>query len=192
MSSAQGGADERHPAASGSEASPMLSAAFAAGGELGERLATFDWSSGPLGTPGQWPVALSNAVGMMLASSAPIAMFWGDDHLAFYNDAYRPTIGAKHPYAIGQPARASWAETWPVLGRCSTASGPQVAPTVARITPSCWTGTASSSRPTSTSRTTRSAAPTVRSVASTASSARPPDGCSASAGCGHWPNWAPS
>ncbi|MGW3889463.1 SpoIIE family protein phosphatase [Micromonospora chokoriensis] len=116
MSSAQGGADERHPAASGSETSPMLAAAFAAGGELGERLANFDWSSGPLGTPGQWPVALSNAVGMMLASSAPIVMFWGDDQRAFYNDAYRPTIGAKHPYAIGQPARSYWAETWPVLG----------------------------------------------------------------------------
>ena len=94
----------------------MLAAAFAAGGEMGERLASFDWSSGPLGEPGQWPPTLSNAVGMMLASSAPIVMFWGDEQLAFYNDAYRPTIGGKHPDVIGQPARANWAETWTVLG----------------------------------------------------------------------------
>ncbi len=94
----------------------MLAAAFAAGGEMGERLASFDWSSSPLGEPGQWPPALSTAVGMMLASSAPIVMFWGDEQLAFYNDAYRPTIGGKHPDVIGQPARAYWAETWAVLG----------------------------------------------------------------------------
>ncbi|MEU1247246.1 SpoIIE family protein phosphatase [Micromonospora arida] len=116
MSSAQGGADIGHPALSGHETPPMLAAAFAAGGEMGERLASFDWSSGPLGEPGQWPPTLSNAVGMMLASSAPIVMFWGDEQLAFYNDAYRPTIGGKHPDVIGQPARANWAETWSVLG----------------------------------------------------------------------------
>ncbi|MEU7972650.1 SpoIIE family protein phosphatase [Micromonospora sp. NPDC049089] len=116
MSSAQGGADIGHPALSGRETPPMLAAAFAAGGEMGERLASFDWSSGPLGGPGQWPPALSNAVGMMLASSAPIVMFWGDEQLAFYNDAYRPTIGGKHPDVIGRPARANWAETWAVLG----------------------------------------------------------------------------
>ncbi|MET7374908.1 SpoIIE family protein phosphatase [Micromonospora arida] len=116
MSSAQGGADIGHPALSGHQTPPMLAAAFAAGGEMGERLASFDWSSGPLGEPGQWPPALSNAVGMMLASSAPIVMFWGDEQFAFYNDAYRPTIGGKHPDVIGQPARVNWAETWPVLG----------------------------------------------------------------------------
>ncbi|MEU8424714.1 SpoIIE family protein phosphatase [Micromonospora sp. NPDC048835] len=116
MNSAQGGADMGHPVLSGGEVPPLLAASFAAGGEMGDRLATFDWSSGPLGEPAQWPLALSSAVGMMLASSAPIVMFWGDQELAFYNDAYRPTIGAKHPDVIGQPARSNWAETWSVLG----------------------------------------------------------------------------
>ncbi|MET7670420.1 SpoIIE family protein phosphatase [Micromonospora luteifusca] len=116
MSSAQGGADFGHSVASGRETPPMLAAAFAAGGEMGERLSRFDWSTGPLGEPGRWPTALSNAVGMMLASSAQIVMFWGDEQLAFYNDAYRPTIGSKHPDVLGQPARQHWAETWAVLG----------------------------------------------------------------------------
>ncbi|WCN82854.1 SpoIIE family protein phosphatase [Micromonospora sp. LH3U1] len=116
MSSAQGGADVGQVPASGREIPPMLVAAFAAGGEMGERLSRFDWSAGPLGEPGDWPLALSNAVGMMLASSAPIVMFWGDEQFAFYNDAYRPTIGSKHPDALGQPARPTWAETWTVLG----------------------------------------------------------------------------
>ncbi|MBM0232967.1 SpoIIE family protein phosphatase [Micromonospora sp. STR1_7] len=116
MSSAQGGADTGHPFADGGEVSPMLAAAFAAGGELGQRMRDFDWSTTPLGAPGRWPVALSTAIGMMLASSAQIVMFWGDDQLAFYNDAYRPTIGAKHPDVLVQPARRHWAETWDVLG----------------------------------------------------------------------------
>ncbi|MGI5522825.1 SpoIIE family protein phosphatase [Micromonospora sp. CA-259024] len=116
MSSALGGADAGHPVASAGEIPPMLAAAFAAGGEMGERLRDFDWSTGPLGEPGHWPLALSNAVGMMLASSAQIVMFWGDEQLAFYNDAYRPTIGGKHPDVLGQPARQHWVETWAVLG----------------------------------------------------------------------------
>ncbi|MEV7987044.1 SpoIIE family protein phosphatase [Micromonospora sp. NPDC085948] len=116
MSSAQGGADIGQSVAPGPKAPPMLAAAFAAGGEMGERLSRFDWSTGPLGEPGRWPLALSNAVGMMLASSAQIVMFWGDEQLAFYNDAYRPTIGSKHPDVLCQPARQHWAETWAVLG----------------------------------------------------------------------------
>ncbi|MFG3714053.1 SpoIIE family protein phosphatase [Micromonospora sp. NPDC047730] len=118
MSSAQGGVDEGHPPDRVREAEfpPLLAAAFAAGGEMGERMRAFDWSTTPLGTPDRWPAALCAAVGMMLASSAQIVMFWGEEQLAFYNDAYRPTIGGKHPDALGRPAREHWAETWDVLG----------------------------------------------------------------------------
>ncbi|MCF0094270.1 SpoIIE family protein phosphatase [Micromonospora sp. MH99] len=116
MSSAQGGADAGHSFADVHHIPPLLAAAYAGGGELGERLRAFDWSTHPLGGPSGWPGALSNAIGMMLSSSAQIVMFWGDEQLAFYNDAYRPTIGSKHPHVLGQPARHHWAETWDVLG----------------------------------------------------------------------------
>ncbi|MEU8183132.1 SpoIIE family protein phosphatase [Micromonospora sp. NPDC049044] len=116
MSSAQGGADIGQSVAPGPAAPPMLAAAFAAGGEMGERLSRFDWSTATLGEPSRWPLALTNAVGMMLASSAQIVMFWGEEQLAFYNDAYRPTIGSKHPDVLCQPARQHWSETWSVLG----------------------------------------------------------------------------
>ncbi|MFF3865291.1 SpoIIE family protein phosphatase [Micromonospora sp. NPDC001898] len=118
MSSSQGGADGLRPSAGNvDETIPaLLTAAFASGGEMGERLGGFDWATSPLGFPAGWPAALCHAVATMLSSRAQIAMFWGPEHRTFYNDAYLPTIGGKHPHVIGQPAREHWVETWDVLG----------------------------------------------------------------------------
>ena len=118
MGSALGGGDDGRsfPAAGEASLPPLLAAAFAAGGEMGGRLRGFDWSATPLGSPDRWPAALCHAVSTMLSSRAQLVVFWGEDHLAFYNDAYRPTIGDKHPAVIGQAARLHWAETWDVLG----------------------------------------------------------------------------
>ncbi|MEU1605030.1 SpoIIE family protein phosphatase [Micromonospora matsumotoense] len=129
MSSAHGGEDGRRLSAlssadplpvtdpgTGAGLPPSLAGAFAAGGEMGRRLRGHDWAASPLGSPDTWPAALSHAIGMMLSSRAQIVMFWGPEQLAFYNDAYRPTIGDKHPHALGRPAREHWVETWEVLG----------------------------------------------------------------------------
>ncbi|WP_434743255.1 SpoIIE family protein phosphatase [Micromonospora sp. SH-82] len=111
MGSAQGGENgQQRPVLP-----PWLAAAVVGGGEMGRRLGGHDWTRTDLGPPGGWPTALSHAVSLMLSSAAPIVIFWGDDHLAFYNDAYLPTIGDKHPAAIGRPAREHWSETWHVL-----------------------------------------------------------------------------
>ena len=66
----------------------------------------------PLGAPAQWPAALRAAIDFLLPSQAQIVLFWGPDFVAFYNDAYAPTIGNKHPAALGRPAREQWAELW--------------------------------------------------------------------------------
>ncbi|MFR9775522.1 SpoIIE family protein phosphatase [Micromonospora sp. MS34] len=118
MGSAQGGEGGGHASSGTGDAQlpPLLAAAFAVGGEMGERLRAFDWSTTPLGTPDSWSPALCHALSTMLSSRAQMVVFWGRDHLAFYNDAYRPTIGDKHPAVIGQTAREYWAETWDVLG----------------------------------------------------------------------------
>ncbi|GIJ07208.1 SpoIIE family protein phosphatase [Micromonospora andamanensis] len=116
MNSAQGGVDGGQPSAAEEGMSPLLAAAFAGGGEMGALLRDRDWSANPLGPPERWPTSLGNAISTMLASKAQIAMFWGEDLRAFYNDAYRPTIGDKHPAVLGEPARDHWTETWDVLG----------------------------------------------------------------------------
>ena len=38
--------------------------------------------------------------------------FWGPEFVALYSDAYAPTLGEKHPRALGRPARENWAELW--------------------------------------------------------------------------------
>ena len=65
-----------------------------------------------LGYPDNWPQSLKTAVGLLLPAAAQIVLFWGPEFVAIYNDAYAPTIGDKHPRALGRPAVENWAELW--------------------------------------------------------------------------------
>ncbi len=86
---------------------------FPAGdGELARHMRARDWSSSPLGPPATWPQSLRTTVGLLLPAGAQIVLFWGADYVALYNDAYAPTIGDKHPRALGRPAAENWAELW--------------------------------------------------------------------------------
>jgi PAS domain S-box-containing protein len=82
------------------------------GGEMGARVRALDWSKTPLGPMGRWPQSLRSPLSMMLSSKAQIILFWGKDLVVFYNDAYRPVFGAKHPDMLGMPGRVAWSEVW--------------------------------------------------------------------------------
>ncbi len=82
------------------------------GGELGELIRAHNWSATPLGPPEQWPQSLRSAVSILLPSRAQICLFWGPELITIYNDAYRPTLGIKHPWALGRPGREVWKELW--------------------------------------------------------------------------------
>jgi signal transduction histidine kinase len=43
-------------------------------------------------------------------------MCWGSEFTMLYNDAYSPTLGIKHPSALGAPANDVWSEIWPDIG----------------------------------------------------------------------------
>ena len=62
--------------------------------------------------PDKWSQSLKTAVGLLLPAAAEIVLFWGPDFVAIYNDAFAPTVGDKHPRALGRPARENWAELW--------------------------------------------------------------------------------
>ncbi|HET6555330.1 MAG TPA: ATP-binding protein [Dyella sp.] len=79
---------------------------------LGTIMRDMDWSQSPLGTPEGWSLGLRTTVAMLLAARAQIVLFWGPHFVALYNDAYAPTIGDKHPRALGRPASECWSELW--------------------------------------------------------------------------------
>ena len=79
---------------------------------MGARMRMLDWSKTPLGAAADWPQSLRSPLSMMLPSKAQIILFWGPEFVVFYNDAYRPVFGAKHPHALGLPGREAWHEIW--------------------------------------------------------------------------------
>src|SRR4051812_29841835 len=87
------------------------------GGELGALTRAFDWSKTSVGPVDQWPQSLKSIVGMLLQSKFPMFLWWGDDMIQFYNDAYRPSLGdnGKHPVALGQKAVDCWPEIWDTI-----------------------------------------------------------------------------
>ena len=49
-------------------------------------------------------------------------VWWGDDLVNLYNDAYKSIVGGKHPAALGEPAAVVWHEIWDQIApRAATA-----------------------------------------------------------------------
>ncbi|MEJ5993374.1 PAS domain S-box protein [Pedobacter sp. Du54] len=87
------------------------------GGEMGELIRSINWKTNPLGEPKQWPLSLKHAVSMMLSTTLPVLICWGEEYIQLYNDAFRPINGtAKHPKALGGSARNTYAEIWDTIG----------------------------------------------------------------------------
>ncbi|MHB1935897.1 MAG: PAS domain-containing protein [Acidobacteriaceae bacterium] len=89
---------------------------LAGGGEMGARVRELDWSKTPLGPIAQWPQSLKTSVSTCLNSRFPVLIWWGPELVKIYNDAYRPLIGSKHPWALGSAGREVWPEIWNVIG----------------------------------------------------------------------------
>lgn len=87
------------------------------GGEMGQLTREFDWAATPVGNPDQWPQSLQLALSMILSSKFPMFLWWGEELIQFYNDAYRPSLGnnGKHPLALGQKGEDCWPEIWPII-----------------------------------------------------------------------------
>ncbi|WP_145727954.1 hybrid sensor histidine kinase/response regulator [Nitrospirillum viridazoti] len=79
---------------------------------ISAQMRAMDWSTSPLGPVAGWSPTLKGAVSLILPAQAQIVMFWGPEFVALYNAAYAPTIGNKHPHALGRPAREYWTELW--------------------------------------------------------------------------------
>src|SRR6185436_10723708 len=91
------------------------SARLRGGGEMAERIRSLDWEATPVGPMESWSPALRMMVQFLLANRFPMLLWWGPQYVCIYNDPYRPILGNKHPWALGQPVRTVWSEIWHIL-----------------------------------------------------------------------------
>jgi PAS domain-containing protein len=84
-------------------------------GEMAELIRGFTWSDSPLGSPEEWPAELLSTLNICLGARFPMAIYWGDLGHLFYNDAWRPILGNKHPWALGKSAYEVWPEIWEAI-----------------------------------------------------------------------------
>jgi signal transduction histidine kinase/CheY-like chemotaxis protein len=95
---------------------PAIPEFFIGGGELAELMKKWNWRATPLGSPEGWPQSLRSMLRILLTSRYQMWMAWGPELTFFYNDAYRPTLGIKHPHALGRSAAEVWQEIWGDIG----------------------------------------------------------------------------
>ena len=83
-------------------------------GEMGKLIQSIDWDNSALGPMHTWPQSLRTTLSIILNSRLPKFLFWGDKHIFFYNDAFRPSLGnfGKHPASMGQTGAECWPELW--------------------------------------------------------------------------------
>src|SRR6478609_2235511 len=92
--------------------SPAALPVIPAGSETGALIGAFDWSKTAIGPIEHWPTPLTNTVSIMLAATVPMAIFWGEDFIGLYNDAYAAVLGDRHPGSLGGTAQEKWARIW--------------------------------------------------------------------------------
>ncbi len=92
------------------------SAVLIGGNTMGEVMRSYDWASSAVGPIDTWPQSLRTALSIVLESRYPMYIAWGRDFVQFYNDGYLPILGAKHPAALGQRSRETFAEIWEFIG----------------------------------------------------------------------------
>lgn len=80
-------------------------------GEMGDRVASFDWAATPLGPIAGWPAATRAAVVLCLGSLFPITLRLGAELTVLYNDACREVFGLERfAGALGRRAEEVWPE----------------------------------------------------------------------------------
>ncbi len=118
-----------HLTGSNKESSNFYTSYLQDGGEMGELTLEYDWSATSIGHPRKWSKTLLTTLGIILHSKFPMFLFWGPEHICFYNDAYRPSLGnnGKHPYALGKKGEDVWPEIWkdikPLIDNVLSAKG---------------------------------------------------------------------
>jgi signal transduction histidine kinase len=97
--------------------------------EMAARVQGLDWSRTPLGPIADWSLGLRAAVRVMLDAPQAMSLWWGADFRWLYNDAFISMLGARHPGALGRPARLAWPQLWEGPGRQAIIALKELRPT---------------------------------------------------------------
>ena len=65
-----------------------------------------------LGPRSEWPASLRFALDLCERASIATAVYWGEDFRLFYNQAWAPVLGDRHPQPPGRPAALVWGALW--------------------------------------------------------------------------------
>src|SRR5271154_1864183 len=85
-------------------------------GRMAEFIRAHDWSSTPLGPIEDWSEALLLSANLMLSCAFPSLVFWGEELVQLYNDAFIPLLAERHPSGLGQTAEECWWDAWQIVG----------------------------------------------------------------------------
>jgi hypothetical protein len=70
-------------------------------GEMARLVRSFRRETTCLGPLQSWPDSLPQSVNLILLTRFPAAVFWGPEMIVFYNDAFLPLLGERHPSELG-------------------------------------------------------------------------------------------
>ncbi|CAO2650051.1 Nn.00g013430.m01.CDS01 [Neocucurbitaria sp. VM-36] len=73
---------------------------------------SIDWAQTPLGPMSTWSAELRSIVNLVLNSSFPNVLFWGDEVILIYNEHYIQLLGNLHP-CMGKSIRTEAVDHWP-------------------------------------------------------------------------------
>ncbi|KAL5528950.1 hypothetical protein ACEPAG_4924 [Sanghuangporus baumii] len=85
-------------------------------GAMRDMIENFDWDDTPLGPRREWSSILRMTVDYMLSHPFPMSLWWTEELVLLYNDAYKDMIAHKHPSSFAQYGSLSWAEIWDSIG----------------------------------------------------------------------------
>jgi PAS domain S-box-containing protein len=83
---------------------------------MAEVIRAHDWTSTPLGPIADWSEDLLCSANLMLACAFPSLVFWGEELVQFYNDAFISLLAERHPTGLGQRAMDCWSDAWQIVG----------------------------------------------------------------------------
>ncbi len=94
----------------------QLESVFLGNSAMAAAMRKVNWDNSLIGPVSEWSVTLKTSLRLILTSSYPMFVWWGEELVVFYNDAYMTALGSKHPNALGRPGKEVWAEIWNKIG----------------------------------------------------------------------------